>query len=999
MSELRYDLAALYDPEIFAIGRLPAHSDHDIYRTAEEARVHASSLHRSLSGQWKFRYSENPANRPLNFFEEGYDVSAWDEIPVPGHIQMNGYGHPQYVNVQYPWDGHEALVPPAIPQDYNPVGSYVRTFHVPAAWDGLRTVLTFHGVETAFFCWVNGQFIGYSEDSFTPSHFDITAALKPGLNTLAVEVFRFSTASWLEDQDFWRFSGIFRDVELTAYPEAHLADLFVHADMDGSFSAECKVDLPEGETVLEAVLTDASGNAVLTFSQPAQAEMKLEGNVADVQLWSAERPYLYTLQITLKGEKVYEVSSTRVGFRRFEMKDGLMCINGKRIVFCGADRHEFCMESGRALSYEHMLTDIRAIKRNNINAVRTSHYPNQTAWYHLCDEYGIYLIDETNLETHGTWGDGADRTHVVPASRPEWLGAVLDRAKSLLERDKNHPSVIIWSCGNESFGGKDIFEMSQFFHQRDPSRLVHYEGINNDRSYNATSDMESQMYTPAAEIQKFLEEHPEKPFILCEYTHAMGNSCGGMHKYIELERSNPRYQGGFIWDFVDQSILTTAPNGKKRLAYGGDFDDRASDRDFCGNGLLFGDRTETPRLQEVKFLYQPVVLTPDAHGVTLENRNLFVNANQYELRWQLNRDGFCIQSGVIADPDVPAGETRSFDLPVLTPDLPGEYVLHCGLHLRESCFWADAGYELMHGEAVIASIAREAAAPAADYAVSKGLMNVGVRNAAYEAQFNYKEGGLSSFHGFDGLERIITAPELSLYRAPTNNDIGNKDFITEGIWLGASQLCRFQPVSADMENGLLTVRFRAQLVGANAEMKLAYTVLDHGRVKVDMEWDGKEGLPDMEAFGLSLRLPKELCNVCYYGLGPRENYQDRKHGAVLANHRYTAQENLTPYLQPQECGSREGVRSLCVTDAKGRGLSVEMVDAPLSISVLPYSVYDLMAARHQDELAAPSYTYLDVAACRKGVGGDNSWGAPVHPEYHLPADKPMKLSFILGIVK
>lgn len=1000
MFQPRYDLAALYDSEIFAIGRLPAHSDHAFYRTASEAAADASSLRQSLNGQWKFHYAEGPQSRPQGFFAPDYDVSAWDDITVPGHIQLSGYGRAQYVNVQYPWDGHEQLIPPAIPQDVNPVGSYVRTFDLPAAWNGLRTVLTFHGVETAFFCWVNGQFIGYSEDSFTPAHFDITAALTPGRNTLAVEVFRFSTASWLEDQDFWRFSGIFRDVELTACPEAHLADLFVHADMDGAFRAECKLDLPESGAELEAVLTDAEGRAVLTFSQAAQKELTLAGCVPNAQLWSAETPYLYTLDITLKDQdQVYEVSRTRVGFRRFELKDGLMLLNGKRILFHGADRHEFCMESGRCVSYAHMLADVRAIKRNNINAIRTSHYPNQTAWYRLCDEYGIYLIDETNLETHGTWSDASQRDHAVPGSDPVWLPAVLDRAQSMLERDKNHPSVLIWSCGNESFGGKDIFEMSQFFRQRDPSRLVHYEGVFNDRSYNATSDMESQMYTPAADILKFLDEHPEKPFILCEYTHAMGNSCGGMFKYIQLEDINPRYQGGFIWDFVDQALQTTAPNGKPRLAYGGDFGDRPTDRDFCGNGLLFADRTETPRMQEVKFLYQPIRLFPDAKGVRVENRSLFLNADQYDLCWCLNRDGVTIQLDVIEKPDVPAGETRRFDLPLMPIDQPGEYVLHCALCLRESCSWAEAGYKLMHGESIVARIAREAAAPAADYTVSKGLSNIGARSDAYEALFSLVEGGLCSFHAHDGLERIITAPALNLYRAPTNNDIGNRDYVAEGLWLVVSQLSRFEPVSAAMEGGLLTVRYRAKLPLADTEMALSYTVLGNGRVKVELSWPGKDNLPDMEAFGLSIRLPRELCNVSYYGCGPEENYIDRMQGAELGLHNYTVQGNLTPYLQPQECGNREGVRRLAVTDQQNRGLLVEMADAPLSVSVLPHSVSELMAARHQDELAEPTYTYLDVALYRKGVGGDNTWGAPVHPEFHLPARQPRRLSFILSVVK
>ena len=434
MPEIRYDLSYLKNPEIFQVGRMDPYSDHDVYLTPEEASANATSLQQSLNGLWKFSYTENPADRPEGFWAEGYDVSVWNTIPVPGHIQLNGYGKPQYVNTQYPWDGHEKLTPPAIPEEYNPVGSYVRTFAVPASWLDMRVVLTFHGVETAFYCWVNGQFMGYSEDSFTPSHFDITSALKPGQNTVAVEVFRFSTATWLEDQDFWRFSGIFRDVTLNAFPAAHVHDLFVHADMDGSLKVDYKLDLPENQDItLEMKLLAACGCVVDNLSVPAQAEMTVERAIENVNLWSAEDPYLYTLEVSLKKPCgcVVEVIRTRVGFRRFEMKDGLMLINGKRIIFNGADRHEFCMEGGRTVSYQDMLTDIRAIKRNNINAIRTSHYPNSSAWYKLCDEYGIYLIDETNLETHGTWHMGAGLETAVPGNRPEWLGAVLDRAQNM----------------------------------------------------------------------------------------------------------------------------------------------------------------------------------------------------------------------------------------------------------------------------------------------------------------------------------------------------------------------------------------------------------------------------------------------------------------------------------------------------------------------------------------------------------------------------------------
>lgn len=1008
MSELRYDLGYLTDPTIYAVGRLPAVSDHEIYLNTAEAEANATSLRTSLNGVWKFHYAPRVEERSQGFYAPDFDCGQWDTIHVPGHIQLQGYDRPQYVNTQYPWDGHEALNAPEIPTQHNPVGSYLRDFELPLNWDGKRVTLTFHGVETAFFCWVNGQLIGYAEDSFTPSHFNITHALRPGMNRLAVEVYRFSTASWIEDQDFWRFSGIFRDVELTALPQAHVRDIFVHTDLDDGFThavlrTELSLDLPAEPVTLRAELIDPHGAVVDSYTADAKADMVLERPIQQPLLWSGESPALYTLRLTLLspdgGE--YEAAQTSVGFRRFELKNGLMTLNGKRIIFRGVNRHEFCMEHGRALTERHMREDILTLKRHNINAVRTCHYPNQSLWYKLCDEYGIYMIDEANLESHGSWqklGKIVPDT-ALPDDDPAWLPALIDRAASMQERDKNHPSVLIWSCGNESYGGKDIFEMSQHLRQRDPSRLVHYEGVFNDRRFNHTSDIESRMYPPATEVAAFIEAHPEKPFILCEYAHAMGNSCGGLSKYIELEDRYPQYQGGFIWDMVDQALQVTAPNGKPRLAYGGDFGDQPTDRDFCGNGLLFADRRATPKLFETKYLYQDVRLKPDPSGVTVENRMMFTNASRYHLRWRLTRDGEAIQTGVLSTLDVPPGETRRYDLPIAAPSQPGEYVLHCGLYLSQATPWADESYELMHGSAVVAVIPKAQQPIQSNDTLSLGDVNIGIRDdSGNEIMFSHAEGGLCSLRGKDGRELICTVPSLSLYRAPTNNDLKNGNAVDAAIWQVASLYAAPKTLSHS-KAAPFTIRYQYPLpLTDDAAVEVGYTVLRGGKLRVDMQSPGWKNLPNLPAFGLSLRLPGELCNVRYYGYGPWENYVDRKEGAYLGLFETTVRENLTPNLWPQECGNREGVRHLAVTDARGHGLRVEMVDSPLSVSVLPYSAQELSAARHIDELAEPTYTYLDVALCRMGVGGDDTWGAPVLPEYHIPSDKPLTLSFVLSIV-
>ena len=1001
MEDLRYDISCLHDPRVFALGRMAAYSDHDTYRSSAEADAQASSLHMSLDGLWKFTYSEYPELRPEGFERPDFDCSFWDDIRVPGHIQMQGYGAPQYVNKQYPWDGREALRPPQVPQ-HNPVGSYVREFEIPAAWDGCRIVLTFGGYETAIFCWVNGTYIGYSEDGFTPARFDITDALVSGKNRLAVECFRYSTASWIQDQDMWRFSGLFRSVTLSAQPKAHVCDIFAHPGLDesltcGTLRADVKLVLPDEAVTVTACLTDGEGRVAAQKTLPASAQMQIAMDVCNPQLWSAEHPSLYTLRLTLCGAAgEYEAAQTRIGFRRFEIRNGIMLFNGKRILLRGANRHEFCAEGGRVVTDEQMIADVRAFKRNNLNAVRTSHYPNSPLWYRLCDEYGLYVIDETNLETHGSWEHPTDDgSWAIPQNDPAWTDAIIDRANSMIERDKNHPSVIIWSCGNESWGGRDLYEMSQFIRAKDPSRPVHYEGLFHDRSYNDTSDMESEMYTTAANVARFIEEHPEKPFILCEYSHAMGNSCGALHKYLELEDRYPQYQGGFIWDFVDQAIYTEAPNGKTRLAWGGDFGDRPNDREFCGNGLLFADRTKTPKMQEVKYLFQGVKITPDASGVTLRNDFLFTDVSEYALRFALLRGGEVIQRGEAPDVQVAPGETRRIVLPVLTPDLPGEYVLHCGLHLKKAEQWADCGYELMHGEAVIANIEGEQPA-VKPYEIARGDFNIGAAGEDFEAIFSYGEGGLSALRGADGCELLCTVPQLSLFRAATSNDSGNGDFRSEAIWHMASQYAHSRVSSIEDTDGVLRVTYSNALPMIDgAQIDVTYTVLGGGRIRVDMRWPGKAGLPDMAAFGLSLRLPCAYDQVTYYGKGPEENYTDRLHGAYLGIHKTTAHKNLTPYLMPQECGSRTGVRWLKLTDDAGRGLRVDCVDAPLEISVLPCSASELLAARHIDELGDPCYTYLDIALVRKGVGGDDSWGAPVHPEYHIPADRPMTLSFVL----
>lgn len=1002
-----YDPSYLSDPGIVAVNRLPAVSDHDCYRTLAEAEADATSLVSNLGGTWRFWYTEDLDQVPLGFWKPDFDRTNWSDIRVPGHIQLQGWGIPQYINVPYPWEGKERLKPPQFPKQ-NPVGCYVRTFTLPQDWQGMRVVLTFHGVESVLYCWVNGQFIGYGEDGFTPSRFDITDALKPGENLLAVQVCRYASCAWLEDQDFWRFSGIIRDVTLTALPRAHVEDVYVHTELNRSFTkamvtADVKVTGACEDVRLSAQLLDAENNpvAVVDAISAEAGSLTVTLPVEKPQLWSSEIPNLYTLRLVLthQGETL-EVAKTQVGLRKVEIREGVLLINGRRLRIRGVNRHEFCAESGRCVPEEIMLEDIRQMKRNHINTVRTSHYPNSSLWYKLCDRYGLYVIDEANMETHGSWQCGGNYPHgPVPGDDPMWLPAVLDRANSMQQRDKNHPSIIFWSCGNESFGGKVIYEMSQQMRRFDPSRPVHYEGIANDPRYPDTSDLVSRMYTPAAWIGDIIRQNPDKPFFLCEYSHAMGNGSGAMHKYLALEEEYPQYAGGCIWDYVDQALWTTAPNGKKRLAYGGDFGDRPNDGEFSGDGLLFADRTPSPKLAEVRWQYQPVRIVPDAQGVTLKNDALFANTNRYDLRWQLLQDGSPIAQGQLDAPSVEPGRSGSFALPLPAMSASGEYVLHCGLYLRQPTDWADGEEELMHGEAVVANVTAPAQQP---QPVSTVLTDyfLGMSDSRASMIFNMGS-GLVSFKGHGGEEMIIAPPALTLYRASTDNDRGCRDDQADAFWLGVCTAARpaalNEPYDADHHAPQKAYRWELPFTNG-AEVLLRYTALGNGRLRVDFDYHGAANLPQLQSLGLSFRLPGQLCRARYYGLGPAETYPDRYMGAKLAVHHTTAADSRTPYLRPQECGNHEGVRFFEAMDENGYGLRVEAVDAPLSVSLLPNSAAELMNARHQDELPDTGYVWLNVAGRRRGVGGDDTWGSHVHPEYCIPSEENYCFSFVLSML-
>ncbi|WP_168123082.1 glycoside hydrolase family 2 TIM barrel-domain containing protein [Paenibacillus sp. HB172176] len=1027
------ELSWLSDTSVFAVNRLPAHSDHAYYRTIEEAAAGKSmSMRQSLNGAWKFHYGVNPASRPADFYLTEFDCSGWTDIQVPGHIQLQGHGQPQYVNTMYPWDGIEELRPPHISETHNAVGSYARDFEVSADLRNSPLFISFQGVETAFYVWLNGQFVGYSEDSFTPSEFELTPYVREGENKLAVEVYQRSTGSWLEDQDFWRFSGIFREVYLYTVPELHVRDMRIGAELDASYTQgtlNVELDfLQRPEEGAKAVLTllSAEGREVFTCfaaTDGSTTDLKLQATLRQPELWSAEKPYLYRLRIDIfDGEgRLLEAIPSKVGFRRFEMSDKIMKINGKRIVFKGVNRHEFNCRTGRAISKEDMLWDIKTLKQNNINAVRTSHYPNQSYWYELCDEYGVYVIDEMNLETHGSWQKmgAVEPSWNIPGSKPEWQDIVMDRAISMYERDKNHPSILIWSLGNESYVGDVLVNVSRYFRSVDSSRLVHYEGVFYDRSFTEASDMESRMYAKPADIERYLNDKPDKPYISCEYMHAMGNSLGGMKKYTDLEERYELYQGGFIWDYIDQSLVKKDRYGKEFLAYGGDFGDRPTDYGFCTNGIVYADRRLSPKMQEVKYLYQNIKLFPQKDGVLIRNGNLFADTSGLKLLCVLSRDGHEIARLERENVVVAAGEER-FLAYELTGKLEGsgEYAIDAAFLLKDDALWAEAGFETAFGqlvfmaeasdhekasgrhtssaEAVSANHQTEIASPRGPkLRIANGDVNIGVHGSDFSAIFSKQAMSLVSLR-YAGREMIAVPPAPLFWRATTDNDRGFSQGFASGAWFAASLARKCIGIDTEeLEEGFRIVyRYRFS-ISEQAEASIAYTVRSDGSILVDASYAGAEGLPQLPTYAVSFRIPAEYEELEWLAMGPEENYTDRANGARLGLFRNRASDQVSGYVMPQESGNRTGVRNLDITDKLGGGIRIRSEGETVECCVSPYTAFELENALHHYELPVPHYTVITVAGKQMGVGGDDSWGAPVHEEFTLRGDENRSFSFVI----
>ena len=922
------ELNWLEDPRVFAVNRLDAHSDHT-WHTPE------GSLRQNLDGSWRFAYSPCPAARPADFWQADASLDGFGEIAVPGHIEMQGYGQIQYINTMYPWDGRHFLRPPQIPWDDTPVGSYVRTFTLDPALEGKRVCVSFQGVERAFYCWCNGHFVGYSEDSFTPADFDLTPFLQAGENRLCVEVYKNCSGSWLEDQDFFRFFGIFRPVYLYAKPALHIEDLWLRASLepdnttgilaprlrlsaaDGASlegcTLRCTVAAPGGAVLWDAPMPLREDGSGYVYGQPVRLPC--------IRKWDHEDPALYTVTLTLRDAAgaLQETVPYQTGFRRFGLREGVMELNGERIVFNGVNRHEWNPASGRAIGPEDMHRAIETFRRNHINAVRTCHYPDQTLWYELCDCNGIYMIDEANLESHGSWQKmgAVEPSWNVPGSLPEWRDCVVDRARSMFERDKNHTAILIWSCGNESYAGEDILAMSEFFRQNDPGRLVHYEGVFHCRAFDRISDMESRMYAKPEEIRAYLESGPAKPFILCEYMHDMGNSLGGMESYIRL-LDDPQYQGGFVWDYMDQALWQQGPRGR-RLGYGGDFGERPTDYAFSANGIVFADGTEKPAMQDLRYWYD----TP-AHRAAHDARN--------------------------------ARAAAAFRLPALRAGGPLAVIQgDVNLGVRGDRFALQFSYT----EAGLSSLRLDggpewvwrAPRPALWRAPTENDRGCGfpVRSAAWMAADAYP------------------------------------------------QAAGWQVEEASPQRVRIRYTFTFPTVpGASAD--LTYIVTGSA-LRVDAAYHGVPGAPELPVFGVRMSTLHPAARVCWTGLSGEtypDRYKGAQFGRWSEQPHIPAY--LVPQDCGVHMGTRtltlEQQDAACRTTA---ALTLRMAEEPFAFSALPNTPQELENAAHRDELPCTGRTVLSVLGAVRGVGGIDSWGTDVEPACRLSGEADHRVSFLIEL--
>lgn len=972
------------DPAVNQIGRLPM-------------RAHFDECERlSLDGVWKFDWVRDASQRPADIFREDYNDRGWGTMPVPGMWELNGYGDPVYLNMGYAWRGNFRNDPPAVPDAENHVGSYRRTFRLPDGWSGKRVFLSIGSATSNVYVWINGRFVGYSEDSKLAAEFDVTDFLRRGDNLIAMQMFRWSDGTYLEDQDFWRLSGIARGVELTARDAAHIEDVRIVPSLDDTFShGTLRIGMRTSAPVrtVAVALSDPSGKRVAECSVAVHrgaAECSFE--VEDPELWSAETPALYTVEFAVAGSHgETERVTQRTGFRRVEIAGGQLLVNGQPILIKGANRHEMDPAGGYVVSRERMVQDIVIMKQLNINAVRTCHYPDDPQWYDLCDRYGIYLFDEANIESHGM-GYGERTLARVPA----YADAHLERVQRMVLRDKNHPSVIVWSMGNEAGMGENFERCYRWLKEYDPSRPVHYERALNyaDPADSPFTDIVCPMYAGYGWCERYCLSEPQKPLIQCEYAHAMGNSLGGLDRYWQLVRKYPAYQGGFIWDFVDQGLARYGADGRVSFLYGGDFNDYdATDNSFNCNGIIAPDRTLHPHAEEVRRQYQSIhTKLVDASVVEVYNENFFRPLDNVVLEWTLRNDGRAVRSGSIGQLEVEPQQRRRYDLAFDTDGLDGEITLDVHYRLRDAEPLLEAGFVVARDQMILRGYDHSAhftaAGDSSPIKITRWEKSLRVEGAGWRVAFD-REGFVCGYR-VGGSELLAEGASLrpQFWRAPTENDMGAKRNLSCAVW--RSPVLKIKSFDATVEEGAAHVSAEYDMEETGAVIRLDYRIFGDGSMIVEQRLTaGEAPAGDLPRFGMTMPMPARYDRIEYYGRGPHENYADRMSSADLGIYaQRVADQYHNEYVRPQESGTKSDIRWWRVTDSSGEGIELRS-DAPFSASALPYpvSALDVSALppqQHSGALSASGMTHLNFESRQSGLGCIDSWGSLPERQHLLP---------------
>ncbi len=1019
---------AWQNPRITGLNTLPARATSVSFPDEVAARKFTpagSPRYLSLNGPWRFHFAPNLAAAPA-IADPSLDDSAWKDITVPGNWELQGWGTAIYTNIIYPF---EPVDPPFVPTDDNPVGSYRRTFELPAGWRDLQVSINFGGVSSSFHCWLNGRYVGLGKGSRVPAEFDLTPFLTEGKNHLAVQVQRWTDASYLEDQDHWRLSGIHRDVYLAAAPKFQLYDFFVQTQLDDDRrDAQLKIHAklrsfgaaPPAGWRLEARLYDDSGAAVL--AQPAAVSVDrllkrdwlhrgnppfadLEARVVQPRQWSAEFPHLYTLTLTLldAAGAVVEARSCRIGFRRVELRDRQLFVNGRSIKLYGVNRHDFHHLKGTTVTEESMLRDVQLLKQFNFNAVRSSHYPNNPRWLDLCDEYGLYLIDEADLETHGIGG--------MLSNDATWGAAFLERAQRLVERDKNHACVIAWSLGNESGSGPNHAAMAGWIREYDPTRFIHYEGAQGNTSMAnldtrpdpAYVDVVSRMYLEIDTMIRWATDPVEKrPVLWCEYAHAMGNSLGNFFKYWDAIRAHDALIGAFIWDWTDQGIRQTAPDGKTYWAYGGDFGDRINSGNFCLNGLIGPDQSPKPVAWEAKKIQQPVVIEAvagQANRFRVTSWHDFTDLSRYAIRWELAEEGVVIQHGSLPALLTPPRGHDFLEIPWREPAArPGsEYHVKLLFDLARDLPWAPAGHNVAWAQFPVAfgapSPSPAAKPPLPAVAVDDSASFITVTGAGFAARWDKASGLLQSYR-VGGAEVLRASLRPNFWRPITDNDVGGGMPKRSGRWKTAADGAVAAGVKAEpLTDGRARLTTVLSLPHVLSTWTMVFTVSGDGEILVENEFVPGPDLPELPRVGLQAQLDGRYDRLQWFGPGPHETYWDRHRGAAVGRYTVSVKGDFFHYVKPQESNNHWQTRWATLTDRAGTGVRIVGAE-PLSLSAWPYAMEDLETARHLHELPERNFITLNIDHRQMGVGGDDSWSeqARPHPEFRLPA-QPYRYAF------